>query len=295
MKLIIIILSAVFFFTSASLSMGENPNKKTGNSDIVIDVYDSDKAWEGATIFPDNHDPDQPRIIEVDMQGKIVWAYVIPGHLRRYTNPGFDIEALENGNVLFSLPRQGIYEINRQGEIVWSHLDGKVSHDVDRLANGNTLYVFGNEDQIDDAQVKEVNPKGELVWSWQAGDHFNKSPYKEYYRQGWTHTNAVSRLENGNTLISLRNFNFIVEVDPQGEVVRIIKEGNLRRQHDPQVLPNGNILIANHQQPHEAIEVDLGTGEIVWRFSMPPEHLRDANRLPNGNTLVTGTTKIAEV
>src|SRR4030042_810511 len=76
-----------------------------------------------------------------------------------------------------------------------------------------------------------------------------------------------------------------------------LEQGVFHRQHDPVLLPNGNILVANHQKPHRAIEVDLNTGKIVWQspeFERDAIPVRDANRLPNGNTLVTGTTKIIE-
>jgi hypothetical protein len=232
------------------------------------------------------------------MLGEIVWEYLVPENLKRYTNPGFDAELLPNNNILVLLPGHGIYEINRNGSVVWSYLDEKVSHDADRLPNGNTLVVYGNEDSLNDAQVKEINPEGEIVWSGYAKDHFNEAPYKDIYDQGWTHTNTVTRLPNGNTLISPRNFNFLVEVDPQGAVVRTIGEGIFHYQHDPEILPDGNILLANHRKPHRAVEIDPETGEIVWKsagFERDVSPVRDANRLPNGNTLITATTKIVEV
>ncbi len=266
--------------------------------DLHVEVYQSDVAWAGTTLLADNHKSERPRIIEVNMLGEIVWEYQIPQNLRQYTNPGFDAEWLPNNNILFVLPRNGVYEIERNGNIVWSYLDKKVSHDADRLPNGNTLVVYGHEDKVSDAQVKEVNPEGEIVWAWYAKDHFYESPYKDIYDQGWTHTNAASRLPNGNTLISLRNFNFVVEVDSQGSVVRTIGEGIYHRQHDPEVLANGNILIADHSKPERAVEIDAETGKVVWQFLWRERDIRpvrDANRLPNGNTLITGSTKVIEV
>jgi outer membrane protein assembly factor BamB len=239
-----------------------------------------------------------PRVIEVNMLGEIIWEYALPLDLRQYTNPGFDVELLPNDNVLFVLPGKGVYEVDRSGNTVWSYVDAKVSHDADRLPNGNTIMVFGNEDTVNDAQVKEVNPAGKIVWSWKAGDYYDKPPYDEIYNQGWSHTNAVTRLPDGNTLISLRNFNMLVEVDPQGEVVATYGENFLVDQHDPAVLPDGNILVANHDTPHTIIEFNPDTGSIIWQFVIPDRNnwpVRDANRLPNGNTLITGTTKILEV
>jgi iron complex transport system substrate-binding protein len=68
---------------------------------------------------------------------------------------------------------------------------------------------------MNDPQVKEVSAKGEIVWSWYARDHFYRLPFKDVYEEGWTHTNSATRLSNGDTLISLRNFNLTVEVNVQ--------------------------------------------------------------------------------
>jgi len=275
--------------------------------DILVDIYVPEKVWQGTTLFSDNHNLKKPRLVEVNMRGEIVWQYLVPEHLKQYTNPGFDVKWLPNNNILFVLPRNGVYEIDRKGNVIWSYMDKKVSHDADRLPNGNTLVVWGGEDEISDAQVKEINPKGKIVWAWYAKDHFNKSPYKEIRDEGWTHTNSATRLPNGNTLISLRNFNFVVEVDSQGSVVRTFGQGLLFKQHDPSILDNGNLLAGSHRpapafassiKSYAAVEIDLKKGEIVWKFEWPkglPQGARNVKRLPNGNSLVQGGVRIVEV
>ncbi|MFH1789224.1 MAG: aryl-sulfate sulfotransferase [Candidatus Altiarchaeota archaeon] len=269
----------------------------TADPDLILETYKPEKASPGTTLLPDNHNPDKPRVIEVNLLGEILWEYDLPENLKEYTNPGFDVEPLTEGNILIVLPRKGVYEINREGETVWSYLDSKVSHDADRLPNGNTLIVYGNNDQTTDSQVKEINREGEIVWTWQARDRFYDE-YKDVNDQGWTHTNAAIRMENGNTLISPRNFNMLVEVDPKGEVIRTIGGSYLKRQHDPEILDNGNILLANHDTPHEILELNPETDEIIWRYTISDQKMwpvRDANRLDNGNTLITGATAILEV
>jgi len=241
--------------------------KGTASPDISVDSYKSDQAWPGTTLLPFNYTSGKPRIIEVNMLGEIIWEYQAPRGLL------FDVELLPNNNILFTIYREGVYEINRKGEVVWSYLDNKVSHDADRLPNGNTLFVWG-WDIIDDAQVKEVNPKGEIVWAWYAKDHFYKSPYKEIGTtdggNSWLHVNAVQRLPDGNTLISPRNFNIVVEVDAKGSVLRTIGEGILDGQHDPELLPNGNLIATIHNslpenrgKPQRAVEIDIKTGNII--------------------------------
>jgi outer membrane protein assembly factor BamB len=273
----------------------------TVDPDLAVDVYQSDKVWDGTTILADNHIKQRRRIIEVNMLGEIIWEYVVPG-----TN-WVEAELLPSNNILYLQSGHAVYEIDRNGKIVWSYLTSKIDHDADRLPNGNTIFVFGMRDQKSDAQVTEVNPKGLIVWRWYAKDYFDKSPYSSIdVENSWTHCNAVTRLTNGNTLISLRNFDLVVEVDPKGEVTRTIGEGIFDDQHDPEILANGNLLVANHNlrlpqyvgKPQRALEFDPETGKIVWEFLIPDKHnwpVRDANRLPNGNTLITGTTEIVEV
>ncbi|MFA6072330.1 MAG: aryl-sulfate sulfotransferase [Janthinobacterium sp.] len=265
--------------------------------DFTIEVYDTNKANDGTTLLADNHNTEKPRIIEVNMLGEIIWEYDLPLELKKYTNPGFDVELLSNNNVLFVLPGNGVYEINRNKIIVWSYKTTKISHDADRLPNGNTIFVFGNIDTVNDAQVTEVNQGGQIVWSWYARDHYNTAPYNTISKQGWTHTNAVSRLSNGNTLISPRNFNMVIEVNQRGETVKTIGENLMAEQHDPVLLENGDYLFANHATPEKAIEID-STGKVIWEYTITNSQqypVRDVNRLPNGNTLITSTTKIFEV
>ena len=283
------------------------------DSVIKVTVYKAEKVWPGTTLLSDHHDVDNPRVIEVNMLGEVTWQYVLPEDFKQYTNPGQDVERLANGNTLLVMPGKGIVEISSDGELVWSHMDEKVSHDADRLVNGNTLYAYGNGDGLEDAQAKEVTPDGELVWEWYAKDYFNKEPYLKISRNGWTHTNAVERLENGNTLVSPRNFDLLVEVDSEGSLVRTIGDGILVDAHDPEFLSTGNILVSNQVKPHEALEFDPDTNEIVWRFVPPYPQIaksfsvnladakrvmlpiRDVDSLPNGNVLITGYPFIIEV
>lgn len=263
-----------------------------------VDKYDPDKAWIGYTLFADNHDTTHPRVVEVNMQGEVVWEYKLPAEFSGYTNPGFDVELLSNNNIQIVVPRKGIFEIDKSGNIVWEYRTEKISHDADRLPNGNILFVFGNEDEKEDAQTKEITPNGELVWSWYAKNEFDTPEYSGIYNQGWTHTNGALRMDNGDTLISPRNFDMLVEVDKTGKIVKTIGKGLMKKQHDPVILPNGNILFANHDEPNEILEIKPDTNEIIWKFTIPSTYLqpaRDANRLPNGNTLITGTSAILEV
>jgi len=234
------------------------------------------------------------------MLGNTLWQYLIPESLSQYVEPGMDAEVLDNGNILIVLPRYGIHEIDRDGNLVWSHLDSKISHDADRLPNGNTLYGWGGPDEIGDDHVKEVNPDGEQIWSWNAQTLFNMEPYLTIYDQGWTHTNGVQRLSNGNTLVSLRNFNQTVEVTTEGTLAWSYDWSTLGGgddPHEPERLDNGNTLVClQHETPHQVLEIGRESGEIQWQyFQAALRTARDCDRLPNGNTLVQAVLSDGDV
>lgn len=298
-----LVLTLLILTTSCSLA-----NKE----DISVTVYNPEKALDGTTLFFDNNGG-EPRILEINMTGGIIWEYYLPDHMKNHTNPGFDVEILDNGNLQLLAPAYGIFEVTKGGEIVWEYYDIKISHDADRLDNGNILIAYGNHDTINDVQVKEIDSGGEIVWEWYAKDHFDFRDEYHVYCDGFTHTNSVSRLNNGNTLVSLRNFNFIVEVNSEGEVVNQIGEGVLYSTHDPSPTDEDNrhITVAS-QQPLPcyltteggfvaAMEIDIDTEEIIWQFNSgdwsnsKKQLTRDVNKLPNGNYLVSGTTKVIEL
>ena len=280
----------------------------TSISAYNIEINNTEKTYQVATIFADTSYSTQ-KIVEVDMQGNIIWEYLKPNSLyqgksgKRYGLN--DVELLNNGNILFNIQLVGAYEINRLGDIVWQHLDSQMSHDVDRLENGNTLYTQGWVDKGED-HVVEVDRNGNMVWSWNGLKQYNKKPFSKINRGGWIHANSVTRMKNGNTVVSLRNFNRLVELNNNGDIVNErffggVKGKKLKKKlgpHDPEILPNKNILVPL-TAVNKVIEIKPGMGK-VWQYShpkgkKPSVSIRDANRLPNGNTLLTQYNSIIEL
>jgi hypothetical protein len=137
--------------------------------------------------------------------------------------------------------------------------------------------------------VKEVNQTGDIEWFWKAKDNFYPGPYENISMQGWTHANAVSRLPNGDTLVNLRNFNLTILVNSMGSIVWSYDWSLLGDDpHEPELLPNGNLLIALQWIPDDQIvEINMTTGDLVWSYGRQGMlFARDADRLPNNNTLV---------
>ena len=279
-------------------STGSMKNSNLGNpSNYLLDINKSNLSNTGRTILLDSADPNNPSIVEIDMEGKIIWFYAILKSILKGCDlsKGPDIEWLPgNNNILFVLPNKGIYEINRQKKTVWKYKTDKVSHDADRLPNGNTLYVWG-WDRKNDPQAVEINSEGKIVWKWFAKDHLaNESrprPFKANLG-GYYHANSAMRLDNGNTLISLKEFDMVVEVIPAGDIVWSLK--GMSRIHDPQLLENGNILLATNK-PFKVIELSR-EGEIIWSFQRNDiKAITYCCRLPNGNTLLVARNKIIEI
>ena len=97
-------------------------------------------------------------------------------------------------------------------------------------------------------------------------------------------------------LISLRNPNALIIVDPAEQQVIWYGEGIWKQQHDPDLLPNGRVLLFDNQGlrgspfgQSRVLEIDLFTHEIYWEYKgTSPDHLFDSwirgaqQRLPNG-------------
>lgn len=302
-----------------------DPSPQNG---MVVDVLAPDCVFEGTTLFGWNADPSDPMIREVDMRGGIVWEIavrdVLPssllvresgnGSLRDKAISIMDVAALPNGNVLFNVRHVGGFEVTRSGRLVWQHLDEEMSHDLDRLGNGNTLYARAWVGRGED-HVREVTPGGLVVWSWNGLADYDRPPFRDVEIEGWMHVNAVTRTAAGRTFISIRNFDRTAEVHADGRLIsETVYCGKLSRTraagtdkaaamsicrpHDPEILDDDMILVPLPPQNRMMIQ-SVGAKKARAVFTRARSegywHVRDANRLPNGNLLLTGYDRIVEM
>lgn len=256
-RLPIAVLALVIGLSTAGLADG-----------LEVPVLDPEKVFPGTTLLSVTADFESQRIVEIDMAGKVLWSYPIPESLKRDKGFLLDVNLLDNGHVMFTLHGAGIFEITRQGKV---------------------------------------------VWSWDGVAAFDHPPFADVDKEGWMHVNSLTRLANSNTLISIRNFNTVVEVDKGGDVFWSVTfrsrggkgfpatDGPIKGagNHEPELLENGNLLLAL-RKPHRYIEVDRESKTIVWKWSHPDgkramKTNREANRLPNGNTLVSSRDRLYEV
>ena len=60
---------------TASLTPAVTQPSGTPNPAFLVDVNVPGKAFQGTTLFADNHDTSKPRIVEVNMLGEVTWEY----------------------------------------------------------------------------------------------------------------------------------------------------------------------------------------------------------------------------
>jgi hypothetical protein len=273
----------------------------------------------GNTLISSQSYHNSGKLIEVTPEGEVVWEYAPEG------SRIFDAEVLDNGDILVAvatrLPAEecpdrelvvepGACVYNRierieygSKDVAWNHTwyDAYITHhevhDVDMLDNGEVAVVdMGND------RAFTVNESGAITWEWDADERI--APGTDFYQQyggdpnpgeeaDWTHINDIDQLENGNFQLSIRNFDSVIEIDPESkEVVEVYgRPGNhslLYEQHNPHQLADGETILVADSENQRVIEVDA-EGNIGWKFGGKAVLTwpRDADRLPSGNTLIT--------
>ncbi|HET8726085.1 MAG TPA: arylsulfotransferase family protein [Alphaproteobacteria bacterium] len=222
----------------------------------------------------------------------------------------------------------GLVKMNRDSEVIWKYLQ-QVHHDFDVAPDGR-IHVLTHEivdsvipgheylepPRIDDFAVT-LSPDGEeLSKTWLLGA-VTDSPYGRrmnlvpWYAVGskgdYLHTNAIEEIGNtaklpgvpqGSLLLSFREIGMVAALDPETEEIVWGVTGSWMRQHDPDLLANGNILLFDNEGGYggpgvsRVIEIDPATQEIVWSYEGTADHPLESivrssqNRLPDGNTLI---------
>ena len=172
-----------------------------------------------------------------------------------------------------------VFVVSAEGKPEWEYPAEKCN-DIWVLPNGNLLFNTGHG-------VKEVTRKKEVV--------FNYESKSEIY--------ACQRLPNGNTFIGECNSGRLVEVNPEGKIVKTIKllpdsiDGGHAFMRNARKLKNSNYLVA-HYGLDKVCEYD-SVGNLVLKIPVKGGP-HSVIRLPNGNTLIAcsdhnGDPQVVEV
>ncbi len=232
--------------------------------------------------------------------------------------PNFDFHYSErkmSGNILRRWTTGGYATDNHElritadGSALLLGLDFRT---VDLSASGGspTAQVVGNV-------LERVDSTGHVVFLWNAFDHLAVTDIDPSISLGtavvdWTHSNAVEVDEDGNYLVSSRNLSEVTKIDSHNGNV-VWRLGGVRNQftfigdaemfsfqHGIRRLANGDYILFDNGNTHtppfsRAVEYHLDqeakTATLVWSYRPRPDvysfALGFAQRLPNGNTLVT--------
>ncbi len=290
--------------------------------DIEISHYVPEQVFPGDTIVLSVPEPKE--LFCVGMQGQLRWAFQDPP-----CRDFWDFEVLPAGDVLYACNRDSRAAILRPPDtLIWEGRLPGVHHSVVMLPWGNVLYLSRRWIDVDPWQeplltdsIREINyVTGEILWSWDLEDHFHPPDLfcpvciEDFSRGGgardWSHSNSLHFYEETSSiLMNIRNLNtFIMISYPSGEILWACGDagtfggGLFCHAHDAELLPNGNVLLFDNDLDGEdpmvtralelAVDPNSQTAEIVWEWrdeTLWAPIRGDANRLPNGNTLVTAS------
>ena len=215
-------------------------------------------------------------------------------------------------------------ECDWNGRILWEVRHPDHHHDGIQLRNGNVLLLClallpqdlvpkikggmpGTEHkgEMYGDYLVEMARDGRVVWEWASWQHLDPESdcitAVQERREEWTHGNGLAELPNGDIVVSFRTISTVITIDRKtGNIIWKLGAPPLSGQHAPAPLPNGNLLIfdngphrLDHPMPFSrVIEVERATKQIVWRYQEKREYeffsprISNAQRLPNGNTLV---------
>jgi Arylsulfotransferase (ASST) len=222
----------------------------------------------------------------------------------------------------------GLAKMDKDSRLIWKYL-AHAHHDLDVGPDGN-IYLLTQEishkivdrwrhlrpPRIDDFVVV-LSPDGQELKKVSMLDALVNSPYARllntvawYSKDDYTHANAIELVDEAaamrlsgqpgrQVLVSMRELGAIGLLDLDREVFTWAARGPWIGQHDPDLLPNGNMLLFDNvgdfsdRGDSRVIEFNPKTNEIIWSYAgstNQPFHsiLRsDQERLANGNTLIT--------
>ncbi|MEK6261203.1 MAG: hypothetical protein AABP62_21595 [Planctomycetota bacterium] len=208
----------------------------------------------------------------LDGDGKVTWSYP------KSTRDGW---VLPGGNILLALSKSNdggsVVEVTREGKTVFEFKGTQSEvNTAQALDNGNILLTEAG----DKPRLLEVTRDGKI-----AVEVALQAQTKDHHLQ----TRMARKLKNGNYLVPQLLDKVVREYQPDGKVV-----WEVATPHWPFTairLDDGHTLI-NCTLGNLSIEVDAA-GKTVWQVSnddFPSKPFDDAcgaQRLPNGNTVIT--------
>jgi hypothetical protein len=260
---------------------------------------------------------------------------------RRLPNNDWDTEIhgaalLPDGDVVFNFDRYGLQRLDRCGDLVWklpymTHHAVFVSDDGHLWVPGTRYHAEpvsslpGMAPPFEEDTFLEIKPDGKvlrevsllelfyanelealLFANGQAtidlGSHGDLLHLNDIEILSKSDAAAFPLFEAGDIMLSLRNLNLVMVIDPATEAVRWTQTGPWIRQHDPDFLPDGRIMVFDNRRDESGrqvfggsriLAIDPGTREIQTLYEGSEEAPFFSNvkgkqqLLANGDVLIT--------
>ena len=299
---------SLFLFSGVLTFVYDAPTRISVDAETTPDstTIVSTQGWNARNISLSGR---PAQLVSINPGGDANWRY---NGSEATKNWFYDVDPLPNGNLLVVNPKTGttvVYEFNpKTQQRVWTK-QFKLSdiHDID-LINGDELLVAGiNYDTTpvsnDSVFIYNLSTK-EVTWEWKFKNHYPNEADNGISTKDWTHVNDIDKISNGEYLVSVRNMDQVISVNRSTKKIemRLGRDDNytiLNEQHNPTYLENEDgtptILVADSENDriveYERTRGPDGAGNWnqTWTLTGDLNWPRDADRLPNGNTLVTDT------
>jgi hypothetical protein len=291
--------------TAAALSGGSNEPGELRRGTVR-------SAAEGSTVvgvqgfhFKGRGSAKKPaRLVSVGPQGATEWVLDGEAVGARWF---YDVDPLSNGNLLVTSTNAThtiVFELDPDTrERVWiDTLPMADTHDVDAL--NETHLVVADKDgwnesagTSDDRVFVYDRTSDTVTWEWRFREHL-PTDLDGGVSKGWSHVNDVDPVGEHGLLVSPRNFDQVLLLNRSTDRIewRLGADGEhatLYEPHNPDHLETDagepTVLVADSENDRvvEYTRVD-GTWTRTWSVgsSRTLSWPRDADRLPNGNTLI---------
>ncbi len=233
---------------------------------------------------------------------------------------------------------RSLVKLDKNSNVVWVY-KGSAHHDLTFSNNKEHLYTL-NKTTITqrkntfpdlappylDEAIIVLNQQGQEIKQISLFDLFEESPFKTALERiiskpadptmpdgDILHSNTIEvvskdaagkapMLKEGHLMVSFRNLDLLIMVDPDKEEITWASYGPWKGQHDPEIQNDGSVIMFDNQGSFKKdsgtsriLQVDLNTMEILWEYNGTKENpLSSAYNssihvLPNSNILVTET------
>jgi hypothetical protein len=297
-----------------------------------VHVLDAARVQPGLNLVVSGH---APEALLVSNDGRLLHRWTIPCRRAFPGVPPGDqprflyfrrARLLPNGDLLAIFEGTGIVRLRADSSLVWAW-PGHAHHDLDVRPDGRIITLARDVrlvPRIDPVNpilvesVVELSPDGvemrrvpllealEATEGVEAADARVKAVLAET-RGDVLHANTarlvgqacggpLAPAQAGDVLISLRSLGLVGVLDFEAGRLRWLRTGDWYGQHQPQLLPDGHVLLFDNggggAGRSRALEFNPETDELTWQWSGTAEDplwsatCGSVQRLPSGDTLI---------